>query len=159
MCDGIFFSPFQVNGTEIEYEFEEITLERVSQSGGPLTDSVTQLWDCTHIYTENKSKLSSPDELLVWWFWHSSSSRAKTLQENSSFVSLHSLHPCCMVWLPQTIISTHFSALRQNRTHACLRQLLNCVCKCFQNCNRYTQQKAILMIFVVSVYQNHEMCW
>lgn len=35
-----FFFLFQVNGTEIEYEFEEITLERVSQSGGLLTDSV-----------------------------------------------------------------------------------------------------------------------
>lgn len=29
ICNGIFF-PFQVNGTEIEYDFEEITLERVS---------------------------------------------------------------------------------------------------------------------------------
>lgn len=55
MCNGICFS-FQVNGTEIEYEFEEITLERVSQSGGPLTDSVTQLWACTHfIHRINQS--------------------------------------------------------------------------------------------------------
>lgn len=65
MCNGIFFFPFQVNGTEIEYEFEEITLERVSQSDGPLTDSVTQLLACTRIYTPNKSKLSSRDESLV----------------------------------------------------------------------------------------------